>query len=460
MRFAEKIVIRPVSENDRLKTEDIRISRTLYKIWRLDEHSPLTIICGSQTRVVHCLPMDDDDTGYQVECARMLLTMLHLPPEPLPLQLSFNPTSGELKIGPIVAILAVTKNNHPENPLGRLITFCKEIARYSEKQHILFYVFSLKDWRSDCVTGLIWQHNHWERRMLPHPHVIHNRIHSRTLEQSHPTQIFFRSLQEKNVPYFNERFLDKWEVYEMLFKRKELLPYLPETKLFEEKETIKTMLSSSRSLFVKPVHGSLGKQIIRIQQQDNGFDIDFTSFDGLFERHYESLDRLWDVLSKLIQTKHFIVQTGLLLMTYNQSPLDFRILCGKDRTGNWKITSSTARVSREDQFVSNVSQGGELHAVDDVLHESFPPAFAKQMKRLIGELAHEIVTIIEAETEGFYGELGVDLGIDEHGHPWIIEVNTKPSKHLDPERDQTTIRPSAKAVIDYSHYLSGFHEDE
>ena len=53
------------------------------------------------------------------------------------------------------------------------------------------------------------------------------------------------------------------------------------------------------------------------------------------------------------------------------------------------------------------------------------------------------------EAEGLYGELGIDLAIDVHDQPWIIEVNTKPSKQTDMTSAPQTVRPSAKAIIEY-----------
>lgn len=458
MDFVEKVVICPNEENDHLKENAIRVNQRLYKAWHLDNFHEITLICGREKLLVRPVPFSGSSRS-RIECSRTLMTTLSLPPDPLPLQLTFDSDTGGLEVGPIVAMLTVTNNNHPENPLGRLTAFCKEIARYCEKQHTLFYVFSLRDWRTDCVTGLIWRNNHWEKRMLPHPHVIHNRIHSRKLEQSHPTQLFFRSLRTKGLPYFNERFLNKWEVYKALREHKEMLPYIPETALFENQDTLKKIFASTGSVFIKPVNGSLGKHIIRARYTENGFEIDYTTYENTLQQQFVSIEELWSVLSKRLNIRSFIIQVGLSLMKYKERPLDFRILCGKNSQGHWHIISTVARISPKNQFVSNVSQGAELHPVNDILKDCFSPSFANQMKRLLGELALETVELVESEASGIYGELGIDLAIDEGGHPWVIEVNTKPSKHLDPERDQTTIRPSAKTIIDYSQYLSEFTGD-
>lgn len=141
-------------------------------------------------------------------------------------------------------------------------------------------------------------------------------------------------------------------------------------------------------------------------------------------------------------------------MTYNHRALDFRLLCNRNNQGSWKIASAVARVSGKEQFVSNIARGGELLSVDDVLLPFFNDKKAKELKHFLIELALEVAEIVGQEIHGIYGELGVDLAIDTNGHPWLIEVNTKPSKDLDSERKNLVIRPSARGIIEYASYLA------
>ncbi|HYK72188.1 MAG TPA: YheC/YheD family protein, partial [Pseudoneobacillus sp.] len=41
------------------------------------------------------------------------------------------------------------------------------------------------------------------------------------------------------------------------------------------------------------------------------------------------------------------------------------------------------------------------------------------------------------------------------GHPWLIEINSKPSKNF--EEQEIKIRPSAKAIISYCQFLALEH---
>ncbi len=69
---------------------------------------------------------------------------------------------------------------------------------------------------------------------------------------------------------FNEKFLDKNEVFDALKHNKELRRYLPESHLLDNYLTFKKMCSTYSSVFLKPVRGSLGKGIIRITKNVDG----------------------------------------------------------------------------------------------------------------------------------------------------------------------------------------------
>ncbi|WLR42805.1 YheC/YheD family protein [Bacillus carboniphilus] len=138
--------------------------------------------------------------------------------------------------------------------------------------------------------------------------------------------------------------------------------------------------------------------------------------------------------------------------------MDFRILCHQRQLHKWTITSSIARVSAENQIVSNLAQGGQLYKTSTLLNTLFDEKKAYHIRKLLHEVASEIVYAISQNAEGIYAELGVDLAIDEDGKPWVIEVNTKPSKLTEMANHQSRIRPSAKAIIDTCFLFSSFKE--
>ena len=75
-----------------------------------------------------------------------------------------------------------------------------------------------------------------------------------------------------------------------------------------------------------------------------------------------------------------------------------------------------------------------------------------QLLSVMRDLSIEAADIVSRNTNGVTGELGIDIGVDDTGRPWIIEVNSKPSKNF--EDTLTKIRPSAKAIIQFCTKLA------
>jgi glutathione synthase/RimK-type ligase-like ATP-grasp enzyme len=138
--------------------------------------------------------------------------------------------------------------------------------------------------------------------------------------------------------------------------------------------------------------------------------------------------------------------------------MDYRVLCHKNHQNKWDVTSVVARISAENEFVSNIARGGEIMSPLNALKENMSVSDAKRVIAQMKDLAIETALIIERKTSGITGELGIDIGIDQDGKPWIIEVNSKPSKNF--EDGQMKIRPSAKAIIQFCTNLALYSTSE
>lgn len=449
MKEFKKITIQPLLETS-IDPFEIKVSQQLLDFYRIKAHQPITLQCGQKKVTVSATPIKEKEMIFY--CSYRLLDELYLPNKEQTLCLFLDTHSYTLYLGPIIATVIQMKKGNLENHLLR--PFLEELSKYSETIHALFYVFSVTDWNEECVDGYVFQNNAWKKEKVPHPSVIYNRIHSRNYEQSKTLQQFFSSLHDANIPYFNDHFLNKWEVHQTLSTFEYLAPYLPETMLMNGLGTLTDLKERHSTIFIKPIHGSLGRDIYRIQQrEEEDWTIDYSSFNGEVGQSFSSLHSLYQSLRERLRKKRFLCQQGLELITFENRPVDFRVLCVRDVNGEWKVVSSVARVSNKDTFVSNLAKGGEIYKISEILKEHFSAPVAYQIQKAVIELAIECVNIITQETEGLYGELGVDLAVDNSGHPWIIEINTKPSKNLD-KKTTKKVRPSSKAIIKFGFYLS------
>jgi glutathione synthase/RimK-type ligase-like ATP-grasp enzyme len=375
-----------------------------------------------------------------------------------PVAVSYQSENDELSLGPVIALLTEIKEEK-EFSFGSLQDFAVELAMWCEKNGILFYVSTLGDFNLENMKGYIWHQHKWKKTNVPVPSVVYNRIHSRKLEASSDFIAFKQLLLEQNIPIFNDQFLNKWEVHEALNLHEYLIPYLPESHLLTSKEILEECIEKWGCAFLKPIHGSQGKKIIRITKHCDHYYVDYSTDRQDHETNFSSFQELFHSLKNKFRQRAYLVQQCLPIISYKNRIVDFRFLCHKTNNHDWKVTSAVARLSPNHSIVSNIAQGGQLIPVTDVLKEYFDPKSIFHIKKLLKELTLEVARVISSSSQGLYGELGIDLAIDSNGKPWIIEVNTKPSKNLDPLRENMKIRPSAKAVLEYSLLLASRRED-
>ncbi|MEH7238372.1 YheC/YheD family endospore coat-associated protein [Bacillus sp. JJ1562] len=449
--MTEKIIIEviPVT-NKQVSPLQIKMSDIIFKEFGLQNEQKIELTCSRNSIIVEIVSINESEPVIQ--CTDFILNELQLPSENFSITL-FKKSNKKLEIGPIVGLLTEVIDKNNQVSLGSIEEFCEEISLYANEIGVFFYVFSLNTFYNHdgyiCIDGT------WKKSIVPYPQVVHNRIHSRKREQSRKFIDFTNELQMNNVPYFNDHFLNKWEVHEILKENEHIHSYIPDTELLTSKDVLFEMLEKYECVFVKPVHGSQGRNIFRIHKTDEDkYLLDYTTFSGDIEAVHQSFTALFQSLFSRLKQHTFIVQQCISLLFYNEKPLDFRVLCQKHSSEKWKLTSVIARVSSQDQFVSNLARGGEIQKVHKVLNENFDVKQIPHIKRLMKEIALEVASIIDGTDDGIFAELGIDIALDENGKPTILEVNTKPSKNQEQDQLSTKIRPSAKAILQHCVFLS------
>ena len=440
-----------ITENVTSKLDLCEISTGLREYLGLSKniHS-LKISCGMHT--VSCPIVFIDEEDLSLSLPTNIFVDLHLPHHTLSLQGQLV-NQKHLKLGPIIGLLTEIKEKDHNVHFGSIHEFCKELATFCHNNGCFFYIFSFSTYHKEMMQGYCLYQDKWIKTTVPYPDVVHNRIHSRRGEKSKNFLDLTSDLIEKKIPYFNDRFLNKWEVHQILSAHEHLLPYLPESQLLESKNILNTMLTEKKDLFIKPINGSQGKRIFRVKQlNENLYHLDFTTFSGEISHEYKSFEELFKTLYPRLKNEGFLLQKTISLKSYKNRTFDFRFLCHKKDRHQWKVSSAVARVSAEQQFVANLARGGEIYKAKELLKELFGEKEAGHLRKLLAELSLEIVEVICIQAGGDFGEFGIDLALDEEGYPWIIEVNTKPSKSED-DLKNGKVRPSAKSIIQYCQVL-------
>jgi len=427
----------------------VHINHGFIKKLNLPINRPLYLTFGNKTAAVIIRPSSNKGNLFRIpkDVANSLLL-----PNGIELHASYK--DRELRIGPILGILVQSiQNNQPKIPFGKFTAYAEELTQKSLSKGIVPYFFSFENinTESDYISGWWFKDSKWEKRDFPIPQVIYNRISSRSLEKK--LLLAINKLKERySFIFFNDRFLDKWEVAQML-KPTKVNVIIPKTVIYKGLKTIIEMLKEYQVIYIKPINGALGRGIFRIEKNENIYTVQYSRVQGITSSTFNSLGKLYKYLNPRLYAKPYLVQQGLELIALNNRPIDFRILVQKNDQGAWAVTSMVARIANDQSFVSNLAQGGTQEKVIETIKLVNPELAKKITKKHFKDTALLIAKQMEKPLNGHFAELGIDLALDSNGKIWLLEVNSKPSKTDDP-KESNEPRPSVTRLSKYVIYLT------
>lgn len=377
------------------------------------------------------------------------------------LQIRYHKEMNMIHLGPVIGILATSLPNRSEyDPkstqaeLMYLSDMGKKIDGY-----VFLFTPTCVNFANNTVKGYIYNHNPgrgvWVPATYPIPDVIYDRISSRRSEIKY-SQVRDNLMQLPYVNYFNPSFLNKWHVHQMLQKEPNLYHNLPNTMELT-KDNLQYMLELYKVAFVKPSNGSLGQGIIRVAKTNQN-QLNYTVYrNNRMKRQANNVDDFMKKTAKIRADKPYIVQQGLDLATYKGSPFDLRIIYQKDGNGEWVISKKFVRVAAKGSNISNLSNGGKAVVSKRVLKYLFKTSDLIELKNEeIKILCYKVANALENASNRLYGELGLDIGIDKNGNPWLIEANAKPRKTTETDFSMSIVRNTFIRPLEYASYLAGF----
>ena len=383
------------------------------------------------------------------------------------LRLRYDEKENMIHMGPVIGILTTALPNRTKGDeleptsLQAELTYLSHIGRSMAALVYIFLPASI-NWTSGTVKGYNYRflsadRGVWESSLYPLPDVVYNRIASRRSEMRNTAQTTLQKLEE--LPYcsvFNPSYLNKWQVYQILYKNPGLRAHLPETNKLNE-DNLQDMIKRYSTLYLKPSNGSLGIGIIKVKLQADK-TLKYTVYSrSRINGSCENVLQLMKKTSAYRKEKPYIVQQGLSLCKYHGSVFDLRIIYQKNGQGEWQIGKKFARVAPGRSSISNLSRGGRV-ITNRALFKSLykKKTVIEEKNERIKELCRSVAVTLDASSEGKFGELGLDIGIDKQGWPWLIEVNSKPRKTTTTETSQIIMRNSFKRPLEYGSYLAGF----
>lgn len=359
-----------------------------------------------------------------------------------------------IRLGPYIGI-SVSVEGNKSKPFGNQSYFISQLIEQAQAIGAICFAFGFKDLdlTKANIRGYTYHNQSWEKRSYPLPDVIYPR------SNGGPNDYAIRQkLINRGVRFFNPPGIGKWGTYKALRKNPELVKYLPDTRPINDFNDLKEMLQKYRCVYMKPITGSQGKNIIRVNQniRSKMYEYQYRIQQHQVNGSAASLQELEHKLRFVLNHKHYLVQQQIDLLRQDGCIMDLRVMAQKNRAGNWLVTGKVFRIGKPNSITSNISGGGKVGDVQILLNKYFPPTAVQKIIIDIDFLALETARTMESRL-GPIGELGIDIGVDHKGMIWLIEANLKPARRIfSLMQDYKTRLLSVQRPIEYSVYLAGF----
>ncbi|WP_239454316.1 YheC/YheD family protein [Bacillus suaedaesalsae] len=371
-------------------------------------------------------------------------------PAHLPYEMNYK--GNTLHIGPIIAFIAVKKTR---NLTHKLLEQNKDrFEDYKEIGGLLFVCSGdAIDFSKETIEGYYYNPNatdaltRWKKGTFPFPDSIFKKL-TLPMEKERELQ---KKLENK---VFNTNRFSKLDLWRAFSSNNNLRNYLPYTIEYESIGALSRMVQNFETVYVKPVIGLKGIGIFMIKYEEDYFSI--TNHEKE-KKYFKSISEVDLYLTTIIGNERYLIQQGIPTIHKNKH-VDFRLYFQKDKYHRWVCQGTLGRVGQEGSVITNLQQiahlADGLKAIKIVFHES-----EEEAKRILYETINVCIHLCQALQGklGHYGDIALDVIIDQHQKPWILEVNNGyGTKSLRALNDMDLLKRLKTTPFQYAKSLAGF----
>ncbi|RFB37834.1 YheC/YheD family endospore coat-associated protein [Brevibacillus sp. VP] len=321
------------------------------------------------------------------------------------------------KIGIMLNKKVISLNKRRRHTYERLAFYVEIGARLGLET--VFFHSSQINFATNKIKGYVWR----DKKLVPSTFIIPKVIHNRVLSGKKDTIKRIKKLEKVSRVYNGIVTRNKWIVHKRLWTQDNLRHYLPETKLFRNR-AFTDMLNKYDIIYVKPVIGSVGTGVARIEQKPDGYFF----YSSQTSESFQNLEELVQFVEKWVNNKTYIIQQGIPLCKYQDRTFDVRVSIQKDQLHEWKISGMVAKLANLDNKLSNLAQGGSAEQLEIVLGSLFATQSIPIVVRRLQTACFAIVEHLELNEPSLV-DLGLDMGIDQFGLPYFIEANVRDQRY-------------------------------
>ncbi|RXZ82793.1 YheC/YheD family protein [Paenibacillaceae bacterium] len=225
---------------------------------------------------------------------------------------------------------------------------------------------------------------------------------------------------------------NKWTKTVALQMNPQLRSYIPETRKMN-RDSLLAMLQIHGMVYVKPSCGSLGEGVMRVQklQADPPAEMNrsrqgrWRFQTGTTVRAFASYQHMYEAISKYTRGRSYLVQQGIRMLKHQGRPFDLRVMVQTNPAGVWEVTGIAARIAHRGKVVTNGSQGGTIHELDELEPFKAAPEFIERLQAALQEIGLRSARQMRRSYPAIR-EVGLDIALSSDFKPWILELNTKP----------------------------------
>lgn len=361
---------------------------------------------------------------------------------------------GALLLGPCVGLL---KSHRTKRlylwRLERMLVYAHDYDAL--RGAIIIFALDGIDWAKKQTVGFCYnpRAGRYEKGVYPLPSAVF-----RTVGLSREWKGRFQETIGRRL--FNSDYFGKWKTYSVLSKDPAVSPHLPET--FRYDSPGKTLDAARRcgAVFLKPSAGLGGLGIARLTAGPHGtFLLDMRENGLTSRKEFAFAADAEAAVQAVCKNGRYLVQQAVELPTLRGGVFDFRCIMQKDQALEWECRAIVGRRGLRGNIVSNIKSGGSAFHFSALRPKKLGLPFASpgEMEDAVRRLALDVCRALD-EAGLHCGSLGVDIGVDTAGRPWLFEVNNRdpdPSIALD-IREKELYLAIKTGPLFYAKGLSGF----
>lgn len=363
-----------------------------------------------------------------------------------------------IKIGPVVGVLIAGHESSGSLPVARKARIYRQLIQIAASKNIFLYLFYADevDWSRRIVKGILYEKpaekGQWIKTDCCLPDIVYNRISYRYKEVTESVKDFWTQASKSSIYVFNSRFLNKWEIHQSLYNNPKTREFILETDRYSEKALYRYLTNHSE-FFIKPIASSVGKGIIKIIANRLNEIKYFQLGKSTSWQTCHSPAELFRKLS-ITMEERYILQEAIRLANINERVFDVRAQVQKDGQGKWQFTGAAVRVAAAGKFVTHVPNGGSKRDYYATINEVFGTSspIVEGLDKQLSTICHTVPETLEESLGINLAVLSLDIGIDQNGHMWIIEANSKPASFDEEDINQRHL----DLLTDYLLFKSDF----